>query len=169
MNGEAAQWLPYCGAAPTPAELLSRWNIDPLLIAGIAAAAFLMFRQAETIPERRRLFIAAGLALVLFVSPFCALSSALFSARVTHHVLLSTVLAPLLVFALPARRTSRIGPLHLWTGGQAAVFWLWHEPSLYAAALSSDVLYWLMQSTIIGTAVGFWAALRHSKDRKSVV
>lgn len=168
MNGAAAQWLPYCGAAPTPAELLDRWNFDPLLIVGIAAISCLIFRQAQTVPERRRLFVTAGLALVLFVSPFCALSSALFSARVTHHVVLSIVLAPLLVFALPACRTSRIGALHLWTGGQAAVFWLWHEPSFYAAALSSDVLYWLMQSTIVGTAFGFWAALRHSSGLSAV-
>lgn len=168
MNGEAAQWLPYCGAAPVPVNLLGRWNLDPLLIIGLVTVAILMWRRAETDAERHRLGMAGALALLLFVSPFCALSSALFSARVTHHVLLSTLLAPLLVFAVPASRLSRIGSLGLWTGLQAIVFWLWHEPGFYAAALSSDGTYWLMQLTISGTAIGFWAALRRASGLSAV-
>ena len=46
---------------------------------------------------------AIALMLVVFVSPLCALSSALFSARVTHHIILIAGVAPLLAraFALP--------------------------------------------------------------------
>lgn len=102
------------------------------------------------------------LTILLFVSPFCALSSALFSARVTHHVLLAAVLAPLIVFGVPKTRLQLPGSLGLWTITQALVFWLWHSPGLYAEALSSDLVYWAMQLSLVATAVGFWAALRRS-------
>lgn len=152
-------WIPYCGAAPVPAELLARWNLDPLLIATIAAAAFAYHRYARTGP-RKRLAFAGFIAtlLVLFVSPFCALSSALFSARVTHHVLLAVLAAPLLAAALPALRPRL--PLAFWTAAQTLIFWLWHAPGVYAWALSSDVAYWLMQLSLLVSAVLFWASVR---------
>ena len=48
---------------------------------------------------------AIALMVIIFVSPLCALSSALFSARVLHHVLLIAAVAPLLALAFPQRRT----------------------------------------------------------------
>ncbi len=157
----APAWLPYCGAAPVPAELLGRWNFDPVLLVALAGFAVVAWRKTE--PAGRPLMASAfALGILLFVSPFCALSSALFSARVTHHVLLAAVVAPLLVFALREDRTRWPGSLGLWTGLQAITFWLWHSPGLYAEALSSDLLYWVMQITLLGSAMGFWAALRRS-------
>ena len=32
-------WIPYCGAAPAPAELLGRWNLDPVLLVALGALA----------------------------------------------------------------------------------------------------------------------------------
>lgn len=161
-------WLPYCGAAPVPADWLGRWNLDPLLLAGLGTGLFLAWRVTDTGNQRRLLALAGGVCFLLFVSPFCALTSALFSARVTHHVLLAAVLAPLIVHALPDRRTRWPGSLALWTALQAIAFWLWHAPGLYAEALSNDLAYWLMQLTITGTAVGFWAALRRSEGLAAV-
>lgn len=163
-------WLPYCGAAPLPGEWLTRWNFDPLLIAGLIAAALgwhlAIGRQA---PGRRKWFAAAfALVLILFVSPFCALTSALFSARVVHHVLLTTVVAPLLVLSLPASRMRLPGPLVFWTAAYALIFWAWHGPGLYSLALSSDAVYWLMQGTLLVSALGFWSALRRSTEPASV-
>src|SRR5690606_29392719 len=81
-------WLPYCGPGPTPAEWLGRWNLDPLLLAGLGAAGvlWLLLGGLRAAP-RRRLYFAAGMGLlvVALVSPLCALASALFSARVAHH------------------------------------------------------------------------------------
>lgn len=153
---------PYCGAAPVPDDWLGRWNFDPLLLLGLAGLGLLLWRLAETRSQKGLAASAAGLAVFLFVSPFCALSSALFSVRATHHVLLAAVLAPMLVLALPVRRTAVPGSLATWTGMQALAFWLWHAPGFYAEALSSDLLYWLMQLTITGTAFGFWAAARRA-------
>lgn len=158
----ARSWIPYCGAAPEPTDWLLRWNLDPLLLAGLTVSALLLWRSSEVTAERRMCASALFLAILLFVSPFCALSSALFSARVTHHVLLAAVLAPLLVFSVPKTRLQWPGSLGLWTITQAVVFWLWHSPGLYAEALSSDLVYWAMQLSLIGTAIGFWAALRRS-------
>lgn len=160
MEAAAQQpWTPYCGAAPLPADWLGRWNFDPLLLGALALAAFAWQHRAR----RRGLPLnaaALALLLLLFVSPFCALTSALFSARVAHHVLLTALAAPLLAFAMPADRLRVPGGLVWWTAAQALVFWLWHAPPVYAAALSSDGLYWLMQISLLGTALGFWASLR---------
>ncbi len=54
------------------------------------------------------------------------------------------------------------GSLTIWTGLQTISFWLWHAPGPYAEALSSDLFYWVMQATLLGTAMGFWASLRRS-------
>ena len=157
----APAWLPYCGAAPVPADWLGRWNFDPLLLVALAGLAVLAWRKTDA--EGRPLMASAiALSVLLFVSPFCALSSALFSARVTHHVLLAAVLAPVMVFAVRDDQIRWPGSLAMWTGLQAITFWLWHSPGLYVEALSSNLLYWVMQVTLLGTAMGFWAALRRA-------
>ena len=155
-------WIPYCGTAPEPGELLARWNFDPLLLAAIGAIVFAYVRMAPGSGTRHRWRFGAAvlLALVLFVSPFCALTSALFAARVVHHVALAALLAPLLAFSLPRGGLRPTGSLWLWTAIQALAFWAWHAPPLYAAALSNDAVYWLMQLSILGTAVGLWLAVR---------
>lgn len=163
MSADADRiWVPYCGAAPTPGDWIVRWNFDPVLLAGLGAVAILLWPRSGNSQNRAMMAMAGAIALLLFVSPFCALSSALFSARVTHHVILAAVLAPLVAFALPKERPQLPGSLSLWTGLQAVTFWLWHAPGLYAAALSNDLLYWAMQLTLLGSAIGFWSALRRA-------
>ncbi len=155
-------WLPYCGPAPAAGEW--RWNPDPLLIAALAAAA-LAFALGTRGRERALGLGAVAVLAVGFVSPLCALSSALFAARTVHHVLLVAVAAPLLAWALPPRR---LGPLALATAGQAVVFWLWHAPAAYGWALSHDVAYWSMQTSLLGTAVWFWAGVRRASPPAAV-
>lgn len=147
----ADAWIPYCGSAPLPADWLARWNLDPLLIAILALAALWSWRRGSA----HGLAGVAVLAL-LFVSPLCALSSALFSVRVAHHAILAGIAAPLLAAALPPIR----GGVAAWAAGHAAAFWLWHSPPAYAAALSGDALFWLMQLSLLATAIGLWSAVR---------
>lgn len=159
-----AVWTPYCGPAPDPAEALSRWNGDPVLWVVVTAAtvAGLVLLRG---PERGR-YAAAMTALVIgFISPLCALSSALFTARTLHHLLLVLAAAPLLALCLPAMRKPRLAAA---TAAQAVVFWAWHAPGLYAQALSHDAIYWLMQFTILGSAVWFWAAVRSARGHAAV-
>ncbi len=106
--------------------------------------------------------LAAGalVLLIVFVSPLCALSSALFSARVLHHVLLVACAAPLLALATPApREQPREQGVGLPLAVSTMTLWLWHVPSFYTAALEQVALYWLMQLSLLGTAWWFWRAV----------
>jgi putative membrane protein len=148
--------------APVPAELIGRWNLDPVLLLVLSALPILYFTMAQSrIRLSTRAFWGAwALSILLFVSPFCALTSALFSARVVHHLLLTIVLAPLIVLSLGRLRLR--GSVAVWTVLQAVLFWFWHAPAPYSAALSNDGLYWLMQLSILGGAVLFWIAVSNA-------
>ncbi|MFN4281383.1 MAG: cytochrome c oxidase assembly protein [Alphaproteobacteria bacterium] len=154
--------LAYCGPPPTPEILAAAWNLDPWLIAGLIAlaAVYLRARPAGFAPSRDAAFwTAMALLVALFVSPLCALSVALFSARVAHHAMLVAVVAPLLVYgAQPALRAWPRVPLSAAFIVHAALFWIWHAPAPYALALASDGVYWLMQVTLFLSAAAFWTA-----------
>ena len=128
MARDPLEWIPYCGAAPSPGEWLARWNFDPPLLLVAAGTLVLAWR----IPRLRTRGNAAALAIVLllFVSPFCALGSALFAARVVHHLLLALALAPLVALALEPAPWLERWSLPLLTAVQAIVFWAWHAPAL---------------------------------------
>lgn len=170
IMADTAVWIPYCGSAPLPAEWLGRWNFDPLLLLALAGAAIIWRRGAQSREARQdRWFGAAlGLLILLFVSPLCALSSALFSARVVHHVLLTAAVAPVIVLSLPDGSHRLPLSLPLWTAAQAVTFWAWHAPPLYAAALSNDALYWLMQLSLLGASCGFWFAIRAAPPTSAI-
>jgi putative membrane protein len=169
MSAGAHIWSPYCGRAPTPDELLARWNFDPILLLVLAAVAAALWVALRPDHHRRvAVYASFALALFLFISPFCALTSALFSARVVHHVLIAAAMAPLLALSLPRSSLPRVGALYLWTMIQAVAFWAWHWPALYAAALSSVLIYWVMQTTLLLSALGFWVALRRAPPTSAV-
>jgi putative membrane protein len=148
-------YVPFCGLPPTPAELLGRWTLEPLLLGGLALALAAVLAATRHGGRRQPL---AGWALValLFVSPLCAASMALFSARVAQHLLLTLVAAPLLA---PLLRDRGPGPAPA-AAAFAALFWLWHAPAPYALTLQSDLAYWAMHLSLLGAAVLLWAALR---------
>ncbi len=157
-------WTPYCGSAPLPAELLSRWNFDPVLWLVLAVAlsvSLLVLQQRpQLIQSRNGLVLAYMLMGILFISPFCALASALFSVRVAHHVFLTSVIAPLIVFSLPKPRSKGIFFSILAAALHGAIFWAWHFPAVYESVLTSDVMYWVMQFTLTGSAVLLWLGVR---------
>ncbi len=138
----------YCGPAPAPADLWLRWNFDLFALALLVAIALWAGRGR---------FGAAGMAvlIVVFLSPLCALSAALFSARVVHHVLLVAVAAPLFALSRPARAPTPVGlPFLLAT----AALWLWHAPAAYDAALGHMAVYGVMQGSLFASAWLFWRA-----------
>jgi len=154
---------PYCGAPPLPADIWTRWNADPVLLAALPLLALAHIAIARPAGRATCLPIAWGLLAVVFISPFCALASALFAARTGHHLLLTAVIPPLLVLAggfarLPAHRPMMLALLH------AAVLWAWHIPAAYALALADTTIYWLMQATLLATALPLWHAIlaRHA-------
>ncbi|MBF9044374.1 cytochrome c oxidase assembly protein [Rhodobacterales bacterium HKCCE4037] len=139
----------YCGPAPNPAQLWQSWNLDPVVLLVLAGLAW---HLRSSRPGRW----AVVALFVAFVSPLCALSSALFSARIVHHVLLIAVAAPLLALVWPARTTTqRAVPLTV----SAIVLWVWHLPAAYDLALSNVAVYWLMQISLLASAVWFWRSV----------
>lgn len=163
---EPRRWVPYCGEAPGPEVWLGRWNLDPVLGAALAVLALALWcrpaGRQHTPGQQLSLRCAWGLTVVLYVSPLCALSSAFFTARVVHHIVLVLVLAPLLAFGLETRLRRLPGSLWACTAVAAVSFWAWHAPPLYAAALSSVSVFALMQITLLGSATAFWIAVRRS-------
>jgi putative membrane protein len=139
----------YCGPAPVPDDLLWRWNLDPVLLAALALLTW-------TLRRSRPGLLATAALVVAFVSPLCALSAALFSARVVHHILLVAVAAPLLAMAWPPRRAPSPALAVLVS---TAVLWAWHWPPAYDLALSNIAAYWAMQASLLGSALIFWRAL----------
>lgn len=148
--------IAYCGPAATPESLWQRWNFDPFLIAALVALAFVIStgRAANT----RAGWGAIALMVLVFISPLCALASALFSARAVHHVLLIAAVAPLLALAFPLRRLAS-PPLAVLAGAHAVILWLWHAPGPYTWGLASISAYWLMQLSLLGSAWVLWRAI----------
>jgi putative membrane protein len=139
----------YCGPAPDPGAVWTAWNLDPVVILGLVLLAAMLWRRGSG--------IAAVLVLaVAFLSPLCALSAALFSARVVHHILLVAIAAPLVAASWPARRPRSTALPFL---AATATLWLWHLPAAYDAALGNVAVYWFMQATLLGTAIAFWRAV----------
>ncbi|MDB6086491.1 MAG: hypothetical protein JWN43_4372 [Gammaproteobacteria bacterium] len=161
------QW-PYCGAPPLPGALLERFNPDPVVIGALLAACacqwFLSSADRTSRVDRARYYAVAGwaVAAAAFLSPLCALSVALFSARVAQHMILILGAAPLIALGLPRGRPARTA-WPLWMG--AAVFflalWIWHMPVPYAATFTSVGIYWAMHLTLFGSAVCLWRELLH--------
>ncbi|PXA97631.1 hypothetical protein DMC47_12815 [Nostoc sp. 3335mG] len=149
----------YCGTAPTAAIWFSRWNGDPFVVAFLVLSALGMTRLPRT--RRTAGLIATGVLAVAFLSPLCALSVALFSARTLHHLLLIGVAAPLLAIALPMR--ARLSPSIAFALA-TAVLWAWHVPAAYDAALANKAVYWAMQSSLLASAWAYWSVVYRTES-----
>lgn len=161
--------LPYCGAPPDPASLLHRFNWDPRLIAALLGLAALQWLALHRRRDQQAGFIGWGVAGCALLSPLCALSVALFSARIAQHMLLILGAAPLIALATPPdpRGAAR---LRLWAACLAffVALWFWHMPRPYDATFTSAVLYWLMHLTLSGSAIWLWYELLHPARDTSV-
>lgn len=148
----------YCGTAPTASTWAARWNGDPVLVVALLVSAGVMTR----LPHGRRTagLSAIGVLAVVFLSPLCSLSVALFTARTVHHLLLIGLAAPLLAIALPPRASI---PAPIALALATVVLWVWHIPAAYDAALSNKAVYWVMQTTLLASTWAYWAAVRRAE------
>lgn len=127
-------------------------------------------------------FLAGMTALVVAIaSPLDTLSAYLLSAHMVQHMVLILVVAPLLVLSTPlaplllglppvmrhavvtaGRMPTLRGSWSFLTNAviagtiQVAVFWLWHLPPLYEAALHDGVIHDLEHASFLLTAALFW-------------
>ncbi|SFV28218.1 putative membrane protein [Devosia crocina] len=156
--------MSYCGQPPLPDTIWARWNLDPILLTALAGAGGLGLHLLRKATGKRKLAFAAAwlFAAMLFVSPLCALTVALFSGRVTHHVLLTMGVAPLLALALPAR-WGQTRNLLLPLSASTIALWLWHSPDLYTAAFAHPAIYWAMQLSLLASFTWLWLGLLHSR------
>lgn len=172
-------------------DLLGTWALEPLTLSTVVLAGWWYRRGVRAlrrsagpgaVSRLRAATFWAGLAAVIVavVSPLDALASALFSAHMAQHLLLTLVAAPLLTIAaplqaltwgLPAGSRRRLGRWRgrlqrtvahgAWPGVAlalfTAVFTLWHVPALYDAALRSDAVHASEHATMLGSALVFWA------------
>lgn len=155
--------LSYCGPPPVPDALLHSWNMDPWLLAVMGGGlALLLYRRGSLVSPAAAL--AGWLILaVAFISPLCAITNALFSARTVHHLLLVAVAAPLFALAFPEggdRPRSSAAPLLAFTG----TLWFWHLPVAYSEALANTLAYWAMQFSLLASAIWLWRRLLNERS-----
>lgn len=161
----------FCGLPPDPAELWARWTLDPLLLLALSATAlgYCSLASRRGLSRTERIWFAVGFALLTLalVSPLCALSVSLFSARVAQHMVLTLVAAPMLALGgaavlAPAFLKRRFAWLARPLPAAlvfAALIWFWHAPAPYAATFDNKLIYWLMHLSLIVSAVLLWRAL----------
>jgi len=145
-----------------------QFNLDPVLIVVLVLLCAWQLRelskQGATESRRCRRYALSGwlVAALALVSPLCALSVSLFSARMAQQMTLLILAAPLIARALPPARG--LTP-HLRQWGSGAMFfvclWFWHMPVPYEATFTSPLSYWIMHITLCGSAVLLWRELLH--------
>ena len=161
MNGLSVS---YCGPGAVPAGFWGAWNLDPWLLGGllVLAIGWGWARAGGPVARADGWFASGwGALVVAFVSPLCALSAALFAARIGHHLVLVAVAAPLLALAFRERVEgwlSRGLPVVQLAALHVMLFWVWHAPGPYAAAYWHHGVYWLMELSLLGSALLFWLA-----------
>jgi len=164
--------VPYCGTPPSPGELLARFNLDPVLITTLVVLACAHFYGIPASNRRKRAYAACGwlVTAVALVSPLCALSVALFSARIGQHMILVLVAAPLIALGWP-RQSYSVTTWPLWTASTAflVALWCWHMPTPYAATFTSTAVYWAMHVTLFGSAIVLWSELIHHPPRRTAL
>lgn len=161
--------VPYCGIAPAPGTLFDRFNLDPVLIGALVALASCHLARAWRTGDRILILSGWSIAALALVSPLCALSVALFSARVAQHMTLILIAAPLLALALPdARRERRRSGIWAATIMFFLALWFWHMPRPYGATFESTPLYWGMHLSLFGSAIWLWREILQGGHRYTV-
>ena len=154
--------IPYCGTPPSPGELLTRFNLDPLLIVVLGVIVAVHLIQVKNIRQKHYALLGWMIAAAALISPLCALSVALFSARISQHMILLLVAAPLIALGLPRKelqhsaRGIRFASISFFVA-----LWFWHMPNPYYATFASSTFYWLMHISLFGSAIWLWRELVH--------
>ncbi|WP_416399198.1 cytochrome c oxidase assembly protein [Allohahella sp. A8] len=104
--------------------------------------------------------IALALLMLLWLLALTWLPSpAPFSHHMLQHIILVTLVSPLLVFMFPSLLCSvALSPL-LATLIEFLVVWGWHLPDLHAAAAHSMLVYLLEQSMFLGAGILIWGSV----------
>ena len=177
-------------------ELSAAWTLDPAVLAPLALASVLYTVAVgrlwvRTSPGRGvrprhavAFSLALGMIVLALVSPVDRLATTLLSAHMAQHLLLMSLVAPLIAYGLPlalfpgalstgvrrgAHRWRRVIAGRLGTHALAltvtalllhtVALWLWHVPSLHEAAVTDHRLHALQHASFLGTGIVFWWAI----------
>jgi putative membrane protein len=167
--------------------LLLRWDIEPSVILGLIlwSAAYtlavgpvrrrLQWGTEAILPRQVAFHLGTLAAFIALASPLDTLGdSALFSAHMGQHILLTFAAAPLWLAGLPGWLLQRLIPArarHVAAHPLLAfttfngVMWAWHIPRAYDAALSHPELHIIEHLMFIGSAlIGWWPAVKNTAE-----
>ncbi|MGH7105016.1 MAG: cytochrome c oxidase assembly protein [Acetobacteraceae bacterium] len=167
---------------PDPGTLLTRWNLDPVLISGLVAVGCLYIAgtrylaRTGSAPGRAgqiSFHLGWGITAAALISPLCPLSVSLFAARCGQEMILALLAAPLVIVGRPFTVIGALLGRHyrnykpqgalfsplIAAVTYAVVLWFWHAPAPYVATFASTTVYWLMHVTMFGAALWLWAGL----------
>src|ERR1700751_5412500 len=158
----------------------------PLVVCGTAATLYALGRRGRLRPWREVSFYSGvALTFVVLEPPFDGWADKWLSAHMSQHIVLMTVIPPLVVFGRPwprmwlpfplaARRAvggalSRSGSFRRSAGFfavpwvalavQSAMVGIWHVPQLYDAAAENEWIHVLEHVCFVAPALVFWGAL----------
>jgi putative membrane protein len=161
-------------------------SVLPLVVCGAAATLYALGRRGRVRTWREACFYTGvALTFVVLEPPFVGWADRWLAAHMSQHIVLMTVVPPLVVlgrpwprlwlpFPLSARRAvgralsgspgfRRAGsflvrpPVAL--AVQSAAVAVWHVPSLYDAAVRSESVHVLEHVCFVAPAIVFWGAL----------
>lgn len=190
----------------------SDWSFDPLILINVCLVIWLYSRGRSWLRSRDRVggfsarptgiprvlsrpralsfWVGMLLLVVTLLSPLDAMAGQLSSAHMVQHMLLMTVIAPLLILGAPglvcfcgmpafsrdlvarSRRTiGRCGWRSLWNPWlvwmtYAVAMWAWHLPWPYQAALRSQTVHDLQHASFLVAAFLFWRVLLDPVSRQ---
>lgn len=178
--------------SPTAQAILVSWSVNLKIAVGLVAALVLYLRGwlvlHRALPARFtiwRLSAFAGGAVTLWIaiaSPLDAFSSLLFSAHMVQHLLLMSVVPPLILLSAPVLPLLRglprrivhdgLGPFLTWpamrktahTLTNPLICWMvmaltlvvWHVPAAFDLALRSPGWHKFEHTCFLGAATLFW-------------
>lgn len=162
-----------------PGRIAGAWPWSPgsLVALGVAAAAWIVAdRRSDRASGGGWWWSAMAVLAVALVSPLDTLADSLLSFHMVQHLLLGLVAPLFVVRARPVRVLSHLlqpavrrdlgrfaGRLRRarWAAGAVivghiGVWWIWHVPGLYDAAVAHDPVHLLEHLTLFGTGLGLW-------------
>lgn len=131
-----------------------------------------------------------GFLILALCSPVDDAGNQLLAAHMLQHMLLILFAAPLLVLGAPVpvlihglprswraatarfmhspplRTARRVSTPLVATLIQAVVFWLWHLPAIYQAAIRHESVHVLEHASMLATSIWFWAAVLPALGRR---
>lgn len=130
----------------------------------IGLGAIYVTQRAATSTSQRAAFGTGLVVLALAVGPpLDAAADHSLTAHMTQHVLLLTIVPPLLVIGAPVVARTWWRSAAIATVLQTVVMWSWHVPAAYDAASGQSPVHALEHVSFLAAGIAFWATVMSSR------